>query len=150
MSGVLRTIGAGIAAGSAYLVAQEIDRRITNPRSDDLILVGGLVTTRPDRWRLLGLINHMLASITFAFIFKWIVAPRLFGPYWLRGIVTFQAESAGFWPLVILLDRIHPAVKTGDLAPLNRRVYFLQEVWRHLAFGAVLGWLLTPDEEDDQ
>jgi len=144
MSGVLRTIGAGLAAGSAYLVAQELDRRITNPRSDDLILVGGLVTRRPDLWRPLGLLNHMLASVTFAFLFKWIVAPRLFGPYWLRGILTFQAENAGFWPLVLLIDRFHPAVNTGDMARLNRPVYFGQEVWRHLAFGAVLGALLTP------
>jgi hypothetical protein len=150
MSGVLRTIGAGLGAGAAYLVAQEIDRRITNPRSNDLILVGGLVTCRPELWRPLGLLNHMLASVTFAFFFEWIVAPRLFGPYWLRGMLTFQAENASFWPLVLLIDRLHPAVKTGDMARLNQPVYFAQEVWRHLAFGIVLGALLTPPSENDE
>ena len=139
-----RSVGAGLAAGVAYLVAQEIDRRITNPRSNDLILVGGLVTRRPDLWRPLGLVNHLLASVTFAFIFDRIVAPRLFGPYWLRGVLTFQAENAGSWPLVLLIDRFHPAVKVGQMARLNRPIYFAQEVWRHLAFGVVLGALLAP------
>ena len=149
MSGLLRVVGAGLAAGTAYLVAQEIDRRITNPRSDDLILVGGLVTRRPDLWRRLGLVNHMLASVTFGLLFHWIVAPRLPGPYWLRGLLTFQAENAATWPLVLLIDRFHPAVKTGDMAPLNRPIYFAQAAWRHLAFGVVLGALLTPPGKND-
>ena len=144
MSSLFRTVGAGLAAGVAYLAAQEVDRRLTNPRSDDLILVGGLVTRRPDLWRPVGLLNHLLAGVTFAFIFDRIVAPRLMGPYWLRGIVTFQAENAASWPLVLLIDRFHPAVKTGDLERLNRPVYVAQAAWRHLTFGAVLGLLLAP------
>jgi hypothetical protein len=147
MSGLIRVVGAGLAAGLAYLAAQEVDRRIVNPRSNDLILVGGLVTRRPSLWRPVGLLNHLLASVTFAMLFNWLVAPRLRGPYWLRGLLAFQTENATLWPLVLLIDGVHPAVKTGDMASLNRPVYFVQAVWRHLIFGLVLGALLTPEEE---
>jgi hypothetical protein len=147
MSSLPRVVGAGLAAGFAYLAAQEVDRRFANPRSNDLILVGGLVTARPSLWRPLGLVNHMLASVTFAFIFDWLVAPRLWGPNWLRGLLTFQTENALSWPLVLLIDRFHPAVKAGEMAPLNRPIYFAQAAWRHLAFGVVLGWLLAPEDE---
>jgi hypothetical protein len=90
----------------------------------------------------------MLASVTFAIMFNWIVAPRLCGPYWLRGLFTFQAENAGTWPLVLLIDRYHPAVKAGAMAPLTRPIYFVQAAWRHLAFGVVLGALLAPRDDD--
>jgi len=38
----------------------------------------------------------------------------------------------------------HPAVKRGDLASLTQPTYFVQEAWRHLALGAVLGAVLGP------
>jgi hypothetical protein len=53
---------AGVGGGIAYLAAQELDRRLANnPRSNDLVLLGGLVTSRPSLWRPLGLILHVLA-----------------------------------------------------------------------------------------
>ena len=133
---------AGLAGGLAYLAAQEIDRRVANPCSNDLVLLGGLVTERERIWRPLGLVLHLLAAATFGLIFDVVVAPRLPGPYWLRGVVMAQAENAGLWPLVLLINRSHPAVKRGDLASLTQPTYFLQEAWRHLALGAVLGVVL--------
>lgn len=133
---------AGLGGGLAYLAAQEIDRRVVNPRSNDLVLLGGLVTSNASAWRPLGLVLHLLASAAFGLIFDRIVAPRLPGPYWLRGIVMAQTENLTLWPLVLLIDRSHVAVKRGDLAPLNESVYFGQAVWRHLALGAVMGALL--------
>jgi hypothetical protein len=53
-----------------------------------------------------------------------------------------QAENLTLWPLVLLIDRSHVAVGSGDLAHLNHPTYFAQAVWRHLALGAVLGALL--------
>lgn len=133
---------AGVGGGLAYLAAQEVDRRIVNPRSNDLLLLGGLVTNNAAAWRPLGLGLHLLASAAFGLIFETVVAPRLRGPYWLRGIIMAQAENATLWPLVWLIDRSHVAVKRGDLAPLSQPVYFWQAIWRHLALGAVLGALL--------
>lgn len=145
MSRPTRAAAAGVAGAFAYLLAQELDRRIVNPRSNDLILLGGLVTSRSAAWRPLGLVLHLVAGVSFGLIFEAIVAPRLFGPYWLRGIVMALVENVTLWPIVILLDRVHPAIQSGDLAPMNRPVYFGQEVWRHLALGTVLGLLLGPD-----
>jgi hypothetical protein len=133
---------AGLAGGVAYLAAQAIDRRLVNPRSDDLILLGGLVTEREAVWRPLGLVLHLLAAATFGLIFDRLVAPRLPGPYWLRGIVMAQVENTTLWPLMLLINRVHPAVKRGELADLTRPVFFAQEAWRHLALGAVLGLVL--------
>jgi len=133
---------AGVGAGLAYLAAQEIDRRLVNPNSDDLILVGGFVTRNPGLWRPVGTFNHFFVSVAFAVIYDRLVASRLPGPSWLRGALAFQIENAVTWPLVMLCDRHHPAVRAGVLSPLNRPVYFVQEIWRHLAFGVALGLLL--------
>jgi hypothetical protein len=133
---------AGLAGGLAYLAAQEVDRRLVNPRSDDLLLLGGLVTARQGAWRPLGLVLHLLAAASFGLLFDLVVAPRLPGPYWLRGVLMAQAENVSLWPLVLLINRSHPAVKRGDLGRLTQPTYFVQEAWRHLALGAVLGAVL--------
>ena len=138
---------AGVAGALAYLLAQEIDRRVANPRSDDLVLLGGMVTGRAAVWRPLGLVMHLLAGASFGLIFDRVVAPHLSGPSWLRGILMAQLENALLWPIVMLMDRVHPAVRSGDLAPMNRPVYFGQAVWRHLALGAVMGACLGRDAD---
>jgi hypothetical protein len=145
MSRTVRSLLAGSAGAVAYLAAQEVDRRVVNPRSNDLLLLGGMVTTNETAWRPLGLVMHLLAGASFGLIFDRIVAPRLCGPYWLRGVLMAQFENATLWPLVLLLDRSHVAVKGGHLAPMHQPVYFGQAVWRHLALGAVMGWLLQPE-----
>lgn len=73
---------------------------------------------------------------------------RLWGPYWLRGIVMVQVENATVFPVVVLLDRFHPAIRSGELAKVTRPIYFVQQAWRHLALGAVLGMLLGPGGPD--
>jgi hypothetical protein len=144
-----RALAAGVAGAVAYLAAQALDRRLANPRSNDMILLGGLVTRREPVWTPLGTIMHLLTGATFGVIFETVVAPRLRGPYWLRGIMMAQAENVALWPLVILMDRLHPAVESGALAPMNRPVYFAQAAWRHLALGAVMGLVLGAPADDD-
>lgn len=139
MSPDVRAAAAGLVGALAYLAAQEADRRLVNPRSNDLVLLGGLATSRPALRRPLGLILHLLAGAAFGVVFRRVAAPRLPGPYWLRGVLAAQLENAVLWPLVLVLDRVHPAIRSGDLAPLNRPVYAVQAAWRHLALGAVLG-----------
>jgi hypothetical protein len=133
---------AGLAGGVGYLAAQALDRRLVNPRSDDLVLLGGLVTGREALWRPLGLVMHLLAAATFGLIFDRLVAPHLPGPYWLRGVVMAQAENTTLWPLMLLINRSHPAVRHGELANLTRPVFYAQEAWRHLALGAGMGLVL--------
>jgi len=144
MPHLVRVVCAGFGAGLAYLLAQEVDRKLANPRSDDLVLVGGFVTRDPGLWRPIGAFNHFFVSVAFAVIYDRFLASRLPGPPWLRGALAFQAENAVTWPLVMLCDRYHPAVQAQALSRLNRPVYFLQEIWRHLAFGVALGLLVPP------
>lgn len=143
-SRLARAFWAGVAAAVAYLGAQEIDRRLAEPRSNDLVLLGGLVSERPLVWRPLGLVLHLLAGGVFGVLFEAVVAPRVPGPYWLRGVTMAQLENLTLFPLLLPIDRTHPAVASGDLAPTFTVTYFGQAVWRHLALGAVLGALLTP------
>lgn len=145
MSRTVRALLAGVAGAIAYLAAQEADRRLVNPRSNDLLLHGGMVTGNERAWRPLGLFMHLLAGASFGLLFDRVAAPRLPGPYWLRGILFAQLENTALWPLVLLIDRNHQAVKSGQLAPLNQPVYFVQGVWRHVALGAVIGALLQPE-----
>ena len=145
MSRVMRASLAGVAGALAYLAEQELDRRVANPRSDDLVLLGGMLTGNPLAWRPLGLGMHLTAGAMFGIAFEVIVAPLLRGPYWLRGVLMGQVENILLWPLIAIVDRVHPAVRRGTLAPLNRPVYFAQAVLRHVALGAVLGLVLgTP------
>ena len=144
MTRLARAALAGVAGALAYLAEQELDRRVANPRSDDLVLLGGLVTGRSEIWRPLGLGMHLCAGAAFGVGFETLVARRLPGPYWLRGAVAAQIENAALWPLIAVIDRVHPAVRRGALAPLNRPVYFAQAVPRHAALGAVLGLVLGP------
>ena len=147
MTRLARSAAAGVAAALAYLAEQEIDRGLVNPRSDDLELLGGLLAPDARHRHALGLALHLAAGVTFGIVFDRLVASRLIGPYWLRGVVMAQIENVALWPLVAVLDRVHPAIRRGRLAPLNRPVYFLQASLRHLALGAVLGLLLAPGRE---
>ena len=144
MSRLARAALAGVGGALAYLAEQELDRRVANPRSDDLVLLGGLVTASSAVWRPLGLAMHLAAGATFGLLFEALMAPLLRGPYWLRGVMVGQVENAALWPLLLVIDRVHPAVRCGALAPLNRPVYFAQAVLRHAALGAMLGLLLGP------
>ena len=139
---------AGATAALAYLAEQEIDRQAVNRRSNDLDLLGGLVTGHEWLWRPLGLAMHLSAGAAFGVVFDRVVAGRLPGPYWLRGVTMAQVENTALWPLIPILDRVHPAVKRGRLAPMHRRVYFAQAVLRHAALGAALGLLLDPRGRD--
>jgi hypothetical protein len=141
MTPLARSANAGVAAALAYLAEQELDRRLLNPRSDDLLLLGGLVTSNAPIRRPLGLAMHLVAGALFGVAFTRVAAPRLPGPEWLRGVMAAQLENAALWPIVMLLDRVHPAVRRGDLARLNRPSYFFQQVLRHLALGATVGLL---------
>ena len=139
-----RAVVVGVAGSLASLVAQAVDRRIVNPRSDDLVLIGGMFTDRTPARGMIGLILHLLGGVSLGLLFEAYIRRRLWGPYWLRGIAMVQIENAAVFPVVVLLDRFHPAIRSGELAPVTRSVYFAQQAWRHLALGAVIGMLLSP------
>ncbi|MBA2447213.1 MAG: hypothetical protein H0V51_04220 [Chloroflexi bacterium] len=144
MTPLARAAAAGVASALAYLAEQELDRRLMNPRSDDLLLLGGLVTSNPRLWRPLGLAMHLSAGAIFGMAYVQMAAHLLPGPPWWRGVAAAQIENALLFGLVPILNRFHPAVRRGALAPLTRPVYFVQQILRHLALGIVVGALCPP------
>jgi hypothetical protein len=134
----------GVVAALAYLAAQEVDRRLVASRTDDLELLAGAFSANPRVWRPLGLAMHLTAGAVFGVVFDRIVAPRLIGPGWLRGLLFAQVENATLFPIVGFIDRFHPAIRRGTMLPLGSWRYFGQSIWRHVALGVVLGLLWRP------
>lgn len=130
---------AGIGAGLSYLVAMAVDERLLRVPTDDLVLLGGFVSRQPARARLLGLVPHFAYSVLLAIVYALSARPRLSGAPWARGVLFATAENAVLWPLILVLDRVHPSIRSGRLPSYNRAIPWLQGWLRHAVFGAVLG-----------
>lgn len=133
-----RIVTSGAAAGTAYLVAQEIDRKVAGNNVDDRILLAGVTPLSAPAARVLGTGIHLANSMVLSAVFATLVRPRLSGPAWWRGIVFASVENLLLYPLLLLED-FHPAIRDGRLDSYQSWTAFLQGVWRHLWFGAVLG-----------
>jgi hypothetical protein len=144
---VRSVLAAGAAASTAYLAEQEIDRRLTGNGYDDLLLWGGLLTRNPRRQRITGLVAHFALGAALAAAYGVALPSLPAAPGWLRGLIFTQAENGLLYPGVPLINAIHPDVRNGKLPSLLTWRYFWVEVARHLAYGLVLGVLLTEDEE---
>ena len=129
---------AGALAAFAWAVQQPLDKRLAGSGYDDVELLGKAVT-RDRAWPAVGLAMHLANGAAFGAVYA-ILAPRLPGPAYLRGLSAAMAENFGLWPLARLTDHFHPA--RDELEPLsgNRRA-LAQATWRHAIFGIVLGTL---------
>ncbi len=132
----LRGAVAGTAAALAWAFQQPLDKRVGGSGYDDVELLGKAVT-RGRAWPAAGLAMHLANGATFGATYA-LVASRLPGPSYIRGLTAARVENFGLWPLVRLTDRFHPA--RHELEPLsgNRRA-LAQATWRHAIFGVVLG-----------
>jgi hypothetical protein len=132
----LRAAAAGVVAAGAWAAVEPALRRVTGGRHSQVRLIGGVVA--PDgRWREIGMGIHLANGAMFGVGFAWL---GLDGP--VRGALAAEAENALLWPLVGVLDRIHPDVRSGAWPPLARSgSEFAQEVLGHAVFGAVMGAL---------
>lgn len=128
--------GAGAVAALAWAALQPLDKAVTGSRYDDVELLGKAVT-RGSSWPLAGVAMHAANGALFGAAYAHL-RPFLPGPPALRGVVCGVAEHVALWPLVRLVDRVHPA--RSELEPLsgNTRAY-AQAAWRHAVFGAILG-----------
>ena len=130
---------AGAVAAAAYVAAMEVDLRLVNRNTDDLILLGRPLAPRREWAKPIGAVVHLANGAAFGMLYA-AVQHRLPGPPWVRGVVFFNVENAVLYPLT-LLERFHPAIKDGQIAPYANKVAFLQSVPRHVVFGVVLGVL---------
>lgn len=137
--GELGRVGlAGGAAAIAYLIEMALDMRLLRYPQNDLVLQGRLAPVPRRFWLPAGLVLHTGFGLTLALVYALVARRRLPGPPWLRGVLFANLENALLWPLTPLLDRYHPAVRDGQMPPLNTPVCFAQAVLRHVAYGAVL------------
>lgn len=131
---------AGLAAGVAYVVTQELDIRLTGRNVDDLAALGRLIVRQPGRARLVGLVMHLVNSVVLALIYSR-VETKLPGPPAARGALFATVENLVLYPITIF-DGQHPGIRDGSIARYWTWPAFLQSVPRHLVYGAVLGELL--------
>jgi hypothetical protein len=133
----LRAALAGAAAAGVWVAVEPAIRRVTGGRHSQVRLLGGVVAPR-GRWREIGLGMHLVNGAAFGLAFDRL-GLRGAG----RGAVAAEAENALLWPLVGVIDRIHPDVRSGAWPPLARnRSEFAQEVLGHAVFGGVMGALI--------
>ena len=129
---------AGAIGSAAYLAEMAVDLPLLRCPSNDLLLLGGIVSRDPRVWPAIGAALHFANGVALAQVYG-AVERRLPGPPWVRGVAFTLAENALFWLAVPLLDRYHPAIRAGALPRMNRPIPFLQQVLRHIAYGAALG-----------
>ena len=130
---------AGLIAGAAFLIAMAIDLALFRNKANDLRLLSGMVPGGRRLWPLLGTGMHMVNGALLGAVYAHI-EHKFPGPGWLKGTVFGLVENMFLWPVLVVLDRIHPEIKRGTLPKFNRFVPFVQEVFRHVVYGAVLGW----------
>lgn len=143
-----RSVAVGSLAATAYLVEQEIDRRLISNSYDDLVLWGGFLSHDFRVQQSLGLLAHYTLGISLAALYGALLPSMPKGPGWLRGLVFTQVENALLYPGVPLLNRVNGAVRRGQIPSLLTWRYFWVEVARHAAYGLVLGALMPERPKD--
>jgi hypothetical protein len=142
---------AGMIGAVAMLGAMALDLALTKRKTNELRMLAGLVPGGRKAWPVVGTAMHLVNGGALGALFGRL-HHGLPGPAWMRGIIFGLAENVLLWPAVIVLDRVNPAVKRGDVEPFNRPLPFLQEIFRHAVYGAALGvayQLLTPRKHGD-
>jgi hypothetical protein len=142
---------AGIIGAIAMIIAMAIDLVLTRRKTNDLRLLAGMVPGGRHAWPVVGTFMHIINGAALGAVFGR-VHHGLPGPTWMRGIIFGLAENMLLWPIIVVLDHIHPGIKRGELERFNRPVPFLQEVFRHAVYGAALGAAyerLTPGKTED-
>lgn len=138
---VERAVGAGLAAGTAFLATTFLDSKLSNYPYNDIKLVGQVFTTKSPFWQIQGLVGHYGFSVVMALLYARYAYRLLPGPGWLKGLLFLMIENNGLYPLAPLLDRIHAGQRHAELPRLMTFKSYAGQTWRHVAFGVVLGAL---------
>jgi hypothetical protein len=98
---------AGAVAAGVWAAQSPLDRLVFGVDYDDPELLGKAVTRGP-AWPIVGMAMHLFNGAVFGAVYA-NVAPRTPLPSWARGPAAGMAEHVAFWPLTLLVDRLHPA-----------------------------------------
>jgi hypothetical protein len=128
-----------MVAAAAWVAVEPVLRRSFGGPHRELRLVGGLLAPE-SAWLPVGLAVHLSNGALFGIAFD-----RLGGRGVRSALIAAQVENAVMWPVMALVDRLHPDARSGAWPPLARNPRVIaQELAGHAVFGAVLGGLL-PD-----
>lgn len=133
-----RGAAAGAATAMAWATLEPAAARILGTGFTDVALLGRLVTRRR-AWPLVGLGVHLANGAAFgaAAAVAGVRSPS-------AGATLATVENVAVWPVMGVLDKVHPDRRSGRLAGLlTNRAVFAQETVMHAFFGAVLGALLS-------
>ena len=127
------------AVGAAVWAAQEpLDKRVFGLDYSDVELLGKAVT-RGDEWPAVGLAIHLANGAAFGAAYS-LAKPFLPGPPVARALIAGMAENFGSWPLIGVVERIHPARRELPKLAGNPRA-LAQATWRHVLFAVIVGVL---------
>lgn len=135
---LMAATAAGLAGIAAWIAVEPLDEALTGNDYDDVKMLGTAFLRGP-AWKPLGATLHAVNGVLFGLAYAAVAEPRLPGPGWLRGLLAAQIESVALSTLTPLVDRFHPAVKDGRMAPTATPVSLAQATIRHAVFGAALG-----------
>jgi len=131
---------AGVAGAVAYVAEMELDLALIDHNAHDLVFLGGPFVGRRHGWaKPVGLAVHAANGVNLGLAYAMLGERHLPGPPWWRGVVFANVENAVLYPLTVLTDRYHTAIRDGRLDRYWRWPAFVQSVLRHVAYGAVLG-----------
>jgi len=130
----MRGARAGMLAAAAWAAAEPVLGDVFRTPYSDVRLLGRMAT-RGRLWPAAGLALHLANGAAFGAAFE-----RL----GLRGsraaVVAAEAENLALWPLMVVVDRVHPDRRSGRwprLATSPRVAGY--EIVAHAIFGLVLG-----------
>jgi len=132
---------AGIAGGAAYAIAMAVDLRLFRYKADDYVLLGGVFGLGPRKAALAGRGIHLVNSAVLGIVFERSAYRQLPFNAPMSGIVFASVENAVLYPILVA-ERFHPLIRSGDLPSYMAPTAFAQSVVRHVAYGAVCGWTL--------
>jgi hypothetical protein len=130
---------AGALAAAVWAAVEPPLGRVFRTSYSDVKLLAGLTRVSPPT----ALVLHLVNGAVFGAAFE-----RLCWRGPLRGALAAQAENLLLWPGMAVVQRAHPACRSGEWPPLltNARI-FAYEATVHALFGTVLGLLVAQDAE---
>ena len=129
---------AGVDAAAAFAAVMEVDRRLFKRDTDDLVLLGRFVSAQRTQARAAGLGIHLANGVILGGFYGVALHEVLPGAPMMRGVIFANAENLILYPLA-LLENYHPAIRDGEIGGYWNGTAFIQEVLRHVVFGAILG-----------
>lgn len=134
----LRGAAAGAIAASAWVATEPLASRALGTGYTDVRLLGRMVPGTGRAWPAAGVAVHVANGAAFGAVaaLAGVRGPR-------AGLALAAAETLATWPVMALMDRVHPDRRSGKWPrPLTDRRIAVQEIVMHSLFGLVLGLLL--------